>query len=135
MISAMPRAPIVERSVGELFGDLASETTTLVRHEVRLATMELAQKAAYAGRQVAFIAAGSLLGVVSLVCLIGALVLGLGTLIPIWVSALAVGVAVAATAYGVSQIGIAKLKAMDTSPTQTVESIREGKLWVQEQIR
>ena len=44
-----------ERSISELFGELATETSTLVRQEVHLATVELTQKAAYAGRQTALI--------------------------------------------------------------------------------
>ena len=40
-----------ERSIGELFAQLASETTTLVRQEVQLAKLELSQKASQVGKQ------------------------------------------------------------------------------------
>jgi len=124
-----------QRSVAELFGDLTIETTTLVRHEVRLATLELSQKAACAAKQALFIAAGATLGTVSLLCLIAALVLGLGTVIPMWVSALVVAVVIGAAAYAMSHNGIATLKAMDPAPKQTVQSIKEGKQWIHELIR
>ena len=48
MVTAEPMA--TERSVGELFGDLATETGTLVRQEIHLASRELSQKASHAGR-------------------------------------------------------------------------------------
>ena len=51
-----------ERSIAQLFGDLATETGTLFRQEVKLATTEIAQKAADAGKQVAYVATGDLLG-------------------------------------------------------------------------
>jgi hypothetical protein len=124
-----------QRSVAELFGDLTSETTALVRHEVRLVTMELSRMAACAGKQALFIAAGATLGTVSLLCFIAALVLGLGTVIPTWVSALVIAVLIGAAAYAMSRNAIATLKAMDPAPKQTVQSIKEGKQWIHELIR
>ena len=47
-----------ERSLGELFGDLIQELTTLVRQEIALARTELGQKAAQVGRNVGFLALG-----------------------------------------------------------------------------
>ena len=124
-----------ERSIGDLFGDLASETTTLVRQAVKLATTEMTQKATYAGRQAAWIAGGALLGVVGLLALCAALVLGLGTIIPLWVSALLVGLVIGAVSYVVTQKGVKALKHMDPTPKQTIQSLQENKLWVQEKIR
>ena len=66
---------VPERSVGELFNELATETSTLVRQEVRLATSELAQKAAHAGRYSQRIAVGAAMALVGLMTLAGAIVL------------------------------------------------------------
>lgn len=131
-VSSQPEG---ERSIGELFGELASETSTLVRQEVKLATTELTQKATYAGKQAVYIAVGSLFGVVSLLSLLAALVLGLGALIPLWISALIVGVVVGAAAYFVVQKGVTALKQLDPAPKQTLLSLKENKLWAQEQVR
>lgn len=124
-----------ERSIGELFGELASETTTLVRQEVKLATIEITQKAAYAGHQAMFIAVGALLGMVGLLALCASLVLGLGTLIPLWISALVVGLVIGGVAYAVTQKGLTALKLMDPTPKHTIQSLQENKLWVQEKVR
>lgn len=124
-----------ERSVGELLGELATETASLVRAEVKLATTEMTQKASDAGKQAAVIAVGSLLAAVSLLVLLSALVLGLGTLIPMWASALLVGAVVGVVAFIVIQVGVTALKRVDPTPQLTIKSLQENRQWVQEQIR
>ena len=47
-----------DRSLGELFSELAQETSTLVRQEVQLAKTEMGQKASRVGKDVGFLAAG-----------------------------------------------------------------------------
>ncbi len=48
-----------ERTLGELFSELAQETSTLVRQEVNLAKTEMSQKASRVGKDVGFLAAGA----------------------------------------------------------------------------
>jgi len=131
MASLSPR----ERSVGELFSELAVETSTLVRQEVKLATTELTQKATYAAKQGAFIAIGSVFGALSLFTLFGALVLGIGTVIPLWASVLLFGILFAAVASGLVIKGVTALRNADLAPKQTLQSIEENKSWILEQIR
>lgn len=124
-----------ERSVGELFRELASETSTLVRQEVQLAKTELTEKATFAAKQSALVAAGSLLGATAVVTLFAALILALGTIIPLWVSALVVGIVVGAMGGILVRTGISALQQMDPAPRQTLRSMEEGKSWVLHQIR
>src|SRR5690349_1911037 len=72
-------APGADRSITELLGDLADDVGRLVRQEVKLASTEMTRKAEFAARQAIYVAVGLLLGVVALLCLIAALVLGLAT--------------------------------------------------------
>src|SRR5690349_1268195 len=96
---AAGRDPMAQEcSVGELLGDLTNETTTLIRQEFRLATTELTHKASVAARQLAMIATGLLLGTLALLLLLQSLVVGLAAYMPLWVSALIVGLVVAAAA-------------------------------------
>ena len=131
----MSSIPQKERSIGELLGELAAETSTLVRAEVKLATTEMTHKATHAAKQAAVVGVGSLLAAVSVLVLLAALILGLGTLIPLWLSALIVGAVVGLVAFVVVQTGIAGLKRIDPTPEQTIQSLKENKLWVQEQLR
>jgi hypothetical protein len=77
-----------ERSLGELFAELASETSTLVRQEFQLAKTELSQKAAHAGRNAGLIGAGGAVAYAGLLALVAAAIIGLGYFIPLWLSAL-----------------------------------------------
>jgi hypothetical protein len=121
------------RSLGDLFAELASETTTLVRQEFQLAKTEMTQKATQAGRDIGMIGAGGALAYAGLLALIAALIIGLGEVIPLWLSALLVGLIVAGVGYMLIQRGLSALKRIDPKPEQTIQSLQEDKEWVKEQ--
>ena len=123
-----------EPSVKDLFGDLARETGTLVRQEVRLAQVEMTAKAVFAGKQAAFIAAGGAIGIVGMLSLVAALILGLGTLIPLWTSALLVGAVFVIAAVALAEIGVQRLKKFDPRPRQTILELKETSSWAQRQL-
>lgn len=131
--AASPRRD--DRTLGELLGSLVNETGTLVRQEIKLATTEMSAKASHAGKQAAYILFGALLGAVALLVLIAALVLGLATMIALWKSALLVGVVAAAVALVLAFKGVAGLRDMSLAPQQTIETLREDKQWLEEQVR
>jgi len=124
-----------ERSLGELFAELANETTTLVRKEIQLAKTEVTQKATSAGKDVGMIGAGGALAYAGLLTLIAALVLGLGELIPLWVSALIVGLVVVGIGYVLIQRGLTALKRIDPTPRETIETLKEDKEWAKDQVK
>jgi len=121
------------RSLGELFSELANETTTLVRQEIQLARTEMTQKATQAGKDVGMIGAGGALAYAGLLALIAALIIGLGELIPLWLSALIVGLVVVGVGYMLIQRGLTALKQIDPKPQQTIQTLQEDKEWVKEQ--
>jgi hypothetical protein len=120
-----------ERSVGELFGELATETSTLVRQEIHLASRELSQKAAHAGRYSIRILVGGGLGLAGLMTLVGAIVLVVAHAMPLWASALLVGAVLAAVAYVLVRSGITAIKRADLRPTETIASLKEDKTWTE----
>lgn len=124
-----------DRSLGELFGALADETKTLVNQEVALAKMEASQKAKEAGKGVAVLAAGGFLAYAGLLAVIAAIIILVGQFVPMWVSALIVGIVVALIGYLLVQKGLSELKAENLTPKQTVGSLKENKEWLQSQVR
>jgi len=115
-----------ERSLGELFGDLSRETSTLVRQEVTLAKTELTQTATQVGKDVGVLVVGGAIAYAGLLALLAALVLGLIALgLPAWLSALIVGVVVAGAGYALVQRGLSALKAVNLAPRQTMETLTE----------
>jgi len=123
-----------ERPVGELLGDLARATGTLVRQEVQLATAEMSGKAKVVGREVALVGLGGVIAHAGLLLLVAALSLALGTIIPIWVAALVLGLAFAITGYALVQKGMTALKSVSPVPERTVQTLQEDKLWVKEEL-
>ena len=126
---------MAERSIGELFTELARETTTLVRQEILLAKVELTRKASQAGRQVALIAAGGLVLYAGVLAIIAAIILFLADHMAPWLAALLVGAAVIAIGYGLIKQQLEALKRLDAKPKATLETLREDKQWAKEQLQ
>lgn len=127
--------PRDERSLGELFSELASDTSNLVRQELNLARAEITQKATAAGRDAGMIAAGGVLAHTAMLVLIAALVAGLAEFMPVWVSALLVGIVLAIAAYVLIRQGLNALKQINPKPEQTIETLKEDKEWIKDQTR
>ncbi len=123
-----------ERSLGDLFSELASETSTLVRQEVALAQTELTQKATKVGKNVGFLVVGGAVGYAALLSVIAAVIIGLANFIPAWASALVVGVAVGIVAYLLISSALAALKKTDLTPRETVETLKEDAQWLKNQV-
>ena len=125
-----------ERSLGELFGDLAKDTSTLVRQEVQLAKTEMTEKVSAVGKDAGLVAAGGFVAYAGLLALIAALIIALGQLgVPWWLSSLIVGVVVAAVGYLLIQKGINAIKQTNMAPQQTIQTLKEDRQWASEQMR
>jgi hypothetical protein len=117
--------PKDERSLGELFGELAREVSTLVRQEAQLAKTEMSQKLSRVGKDVGFLAAGGAVLYAGLLALIAALILMLANAMPVWVAALLVGLVVAGIGGFLVFKGLDNLKREDLVPHQTLETLKE----------
>jgi hypothetical protein len=123
-----------ERSLGDLFSELAGETSTLIRQEVALAQVELTNKATKVGKNVGYLAVGGAVGYAALLAFLAALIIGLSYFIPVWAAALVVGLVVGAIAFWMISSALAALKQTNLTPVQTVESIKEDAQWLKNQV-
>lgn len=123
-----------EASLGELFSQLAEQTGNLIRQEAALVQTELANKASVAGKNVGYLAAGAFVGYAAAMTLIAALVILLSYVIPLWIAALLVGAALAATSYFLVSSAIAKLKRTEWAPREAIDSIKEDAQWLKKQV-
>ena len=124
-----------ERSLGELFGDLAHDMGALVRQEVQLATTEVTHNLSRAARDVALIAIAGIVAYAGLLAILAALIIGLTVAgLSWWQAALAVGVVVAAIGALVVQRGIAALKHADLAPRETMETVKEDTQWAKDRM-
>jgi xanthine/uracil permease len=125
-----------DRSIGELLSDLMRETTTLVRQEITLAKTEMTEKAAEAGRNVGALAVGGAVAYAGLLAIVAALVLILIKMgLSAWLSALIVGVVVAAIGGALVKKGLSSLKGQDMAPRKTIETFKEDAQWAKRQIQ
>lgn len=123
-----------ERSLGDLFSELAAETGTLVRQEVALAQTEITQKATSVGKNVGFLVVGGAVGYAALLAALAALIIGLANFIPAWASALIVGVVVGIVAFLLVSSALKSLKETELTPRETVKSLKEDAEWLKNQV-
>lgn len=123
-----------DRSLGELFAELAKEMTTLIRQEMTLAKTELSDKASTAGRQIGFLAIGGAVAYAGFLALLAALGIILAIFLPSWLAALLVGIVVTATGYALVQKGLSTLRQMELAPRETIQTLQDDKAWAKEEI-
>ncbi len=122
-----------DRSLGELFSELAQETSTLVRQEVNLAKTEMSHKASRAGRHIGVLAAGGAVAYAGLLAILAGVIVLLDNVMPLWASALLVGVVVAFVGYLLARRAIDALKREDFAPRETVQTLKEDQQWAKDQ--
>ncbi len=124
-----------EKSLGDLFSELATETSNLVKQEVALAQVELTQKAVKVGKNVGFLVVGGAVAHAALLAFVAALIIGLGRLLDnYWLSALIVGIVILVAAAVLIMSALNALKNTGLTPTQTVETIKEDAQWLKDQV-
>ena len=125
-----------DTSLGDLFSELVRETSTLVRQEVQLAKVELSQSATEIGRDVASLVVGGAIAYAGFLAILAAIIIGLSQAGLIWwLSALIVGVVVAVIGYVLISRARSALQGASLAPQRTVESLKEDKAWMSEQMR
>ncbi|HXG85285.1 MAG TPA: phage holin family protein [Pyrinomonadaceae bacterium] len=124
-----------EKSLGDLFSELATETSNLVKQEVALAQVELTQKAVKVGKNVGYLVVGGAVAYAALLSFVAALIIGLGRLLEnYWLSAFIVGVVILIAAAVMIMSALSALKNTGLTPTQTVETIKEDAQWLKDQV-
>ena len=124
------------RSLGQLFGDLSRQLSTLIRQEIVLARTEMTTKATAVSRDAATIGLGGALLYAAFLTLLGAIVLLLIDLgVPGWVAALGVAVLVGVVGGIMVAAGRQSLTRQQIAPTRTVETLKDDADWAKERMR
>jgi len=80
--------------------------------------------------------AGGAVAYAGFLALLAALIIGLGQLgLPWWLSALIVGLVVAAVGYFLIQRGLKSLKQEGVKPERTIETLRDDAEWAKQQVK
>jgi hypothetical protein len=112
-------------STGELVRRLSTQLSELFRRELELARTELAAKGKRAGAGAGLAGAGGVVALFGVGALVAAAVAGLATVVPVWLSALIVGVVLLLVAGVLALAGRARLqKAAPPVPEQAVRGVQ-----------
>jgi len=130
MASATSTGPPVEEGIRSLLGDVVDHVRTLLRLELALARDEVRRAANSLRRGVMLLAGAVVLGTLGLLSLMAALVAGLATVWPVWLSAIVVGVAFAAVGGILARSAMSGLRLEDVRPSATIETLEETKAWL-----
>ena len=128
-----PDEDMRDRSIGELVKTLADQTSTLVRQEIELAKAEVTQKGKQAGKGAGLLVGAAVLGLLAAGTLVAFLVMLLDGALPNWLSALIVGLVLAAIAAVLAISGRNKVREATPPAPQTVETLKEDVQWAKTQ--
>jgi uncharacterized membrane protein YqjE len=126
VIEEMNRKPTAERSVGELVSELSDEVKRLVRDEMRLAVFELQRKGKKMGFGAGLFGAAGLLALFGAGTLVAAAVLALALVVPGWLAAVIVAVALFVVAGIAALVGKKEVaQAVPPVPEEAIAGVRE----------
>src|SRR3954471_24810121 len=94
-----------ERPIGELVKDLAGQTSTLVRQEIKLAQAEVTQKGKVAGKGAGMLAGAAVAALLMLGALTALLIVVLDSFMALWLAVLIVTLLWGAVAAGLALAG------------------------------
>lgn len=124
-----------QHSVGELFGEVAKDLSTLIRQEIELAKAEVKTEAGKAGKAVGMLGGAGYAGHLAVLFLSLALLGLLWSFLPFGWAALIVAVLWGIVAAVLASQGRSKLKQVNPKPEQTVETIKEDVEWAKHPTR
>jgi len=114
-----------DASIGELVSQLSSQTSRLVRDEMKLAQNEFREAAKHAGLGAGLLSVAGVLAVLGLATFVASAVAALSLVLPVWAAALIIGI-VLFVAAGIAGL-ISKREVAQTSavPQQTLANIKQ----------
>ena len=127
--------PLESKPLGDLFSDLASDMSSLVRQEVALARVEMTQKAKSVGKNVGYLVVGGAIGYAALLAVIAGVIMLLTRYMPAWGASLLVGIVIAGISWLLIGKALTALQETDLTPRETVETLKEDATWMKQQIK
>ena len=114
------------RSVFQLIGELPGLISTLIRDEIEQIKREAITRLKSAGIGIGLFAGAAVFLYFASFPLLGAAVFGIATALPLWLSALIVGVALLLIAVVLALIGLSRLKkGVPPVPKEAVDSVKD----------
>jgi uncharacterized membrane protein YqjE len=123
-----------EQPMGELFKQLSTELSTLVRQELRLAQVEMTEKGKRAAVGAGFLGGAGIVSLLLLGSLTACIIAALAEGMNVWLAALIVTVVYGAIAGVLALTGKQRVaEATPVVPEQTVQTLKEDAQWAKTQ--
>lgn len=114
-----------DRPISEILEDIVRNVQEIVRFEIRLAKVELRRDTQKLLNSTTWMAIGAVCGILGAAVLVAAIVAALALVVPVWESALLVGVGLAIIAAVLFKVGSRRFSELQAPLTQTIESLNE----------
>ena len=126
---------MVERSIASLLKDIVGNVQQIIRAEVRLAKVEVAEELSKARRAAMMLAVGALFAVFAVALLLLGAVYLLSQVVQPWLAAVIVAIGSAVLGGAFLMVGARQLKLVSLAPERTVNSVQENIQWAKAQAR
>lgn len=123
------------RPLGELFSQLAGDTTLLLRQEIALAKKEFQGALAQAVGGAIALAIGGVLATVGLIAILTSVILALALVMPHWAAALVVGILFVVLAAVFVFLGINRLRKLKLIPERTARTLKDDAAMIREKVQ
>jgi hypothetical protein len=123
------------RPISQIVEDMLSHLAEIVRAELRLVQTEIRRDLRDAGKAGIYLAVAGVFGLLGLGFLLLGAVYGLATVLPIWLAAVTVGLAVGAVGGALLAMGLHKMKSVSLTPHQTIETLEDNFAWIKKHAR
>ena len=134
--AALPATTPPDDSIAALINQVTEESSRLVRTELKLAQVEMTEKAKTAGVGIGAFGVAGVLALFGVGCLIVTAIFALALVLPTWAAALIVGVLVLAVAGVAALIGKKKVtEATPPLPSSAVENVKADVAEIKESVR
>lgn len=121
---AVESKPSADASIGELMGQLSTQTSRLIRDEMRLAQKEFQESVRHAGIGAGLFSVAGLLAFFGVATFITAGIAALALVLPVWASALIVGAVLFIAAGIAALIGRKQTDEVTPAAPRTVETVK-----------
>ena len=123
------------RAIGELLGDLYRDAERMIRLEIEFAKTEMTQKASRVGKNAGFLVAGGIVAYTGVLAIVAGIIALLGLVIPIWLSALIIGILIVGAGAFLAWKGLQTLRQESVTPQRTIDTLKEDQEWMRDQTR
>ncbi|WP_182902770.1 phage holin family protein [Microbispora sp. H10830] len=128
-------SPPAEPSLGKLVGEIGEDLSMLFRQEVELAKAEIRQEAAKAGKAAGMLGGAGFAGYMVALLVTLAVVFGLGNVMDLAWAALIVAAVWAVIGGVLFARGKERMREVNPTPEQTIETLKEDVRWARAQRR